>query len=88
MMLDLQHYQQMIDDLEPGETVRYNHTDCPAGEDTRRRLYLTRPHADPTWVLGYCHNCQDSARSGGKKYEQYRNKRHTPNRSWSCYYNR
>lgn len=43
-----------------GTTIRVNHTDCPAGQDTRRRLYLTRPAATPNVVLGYCHNCQES----------------------------
>lgn len=77
IMLDLQPYLPQIDEIEPGETVRINHTDCPAGEDTRRRLYLTRPHADPTWVLAYCHNCQAGAKWGNEKYSRYRNSMHT-----------
>ena len=43
--------------LTVGETLRMNHTRCTAGEDTRRRLYVTRK-ADV--LLGYCHNCQQS----------------------------
>ena len=49
--------ENYIDNLEVGETVRTNHTDCPAGEDTRQRLYITRK---PDVILGYCHNCSNS----------------------------
>ena len=42
------------DGLEVGESVRLNHVDCEAGEDTRRRLYVTRK---PDVLLAYCHNC-------------------------------
>lgn len=38
-----------------GNTVNINHEDCPAGNDTRRRLYVTiTPEGT---LLGYCHNC-------------------------------
>ena len=40
------------------ETVRYNHEECPAGTDTRRRLYITRK--DDGVIVGYCHNCGSS----------------------------
>ena len=46
------------DFLNEGETLRLNHEDCPAGEDTRRRLYITKK---PQVMLGYCHNCQSSS---------------------------
>lgn len=36
-------------------TMHYNHEDCPAGRDTRQRLYITRTN-DNT-ILAYCHNC-------------------------------
>jgi len=36
------------------------HDECPAGEDLRYRLYLTKPHGSPNVVLGYCHNCNES----------------------------
>lgn len=40
----------------PGDTIRMNHQDCPAGEDTRGRLYVTR--FENSNKLGwYCHNC-------------------------------
>ncbi len=47
-------------DVEPyipdgvGQQVHVNHTSCPAGTDTRRRLYIKREHDK---VLAYCHNC-------------------------------
>ena len=47
--------------LDVGCTTRLNHDDCSAGEDTRRRLYLTRPNNSPDIVLCYCHNCQEHA---------------------------
>jgi len=37
-------------------TFHINHPDCPAGEDTRRRLYLTEEASTGT-ILAYCHNC-------------------------------
>lgn len=40
--------------LEVGESVRVSHVDCEAGEDTRKRLYITRK---PDVLLAYCHNC-------------------------------
>ena len=55
------------DAVEVGETARYNHLDCDAGEDKRRRLYVTRK---PDILLGYCHNCGESASiyMGGDRY--------------------
>lgn len=49
--------------VEIGETSRRNHQDCPAGVDTKRRLYLTIPSDSPTTLLGYCHNCQEGTRA-------------------------
>lgn len=42
--------------LAAGEQQRFNHEDCPAGRDTRRRLYVKRTEDDRK-LLGYCHNC-------------------------------
>ena len=36
---------------------RFNHTDCSAGEDTRRRLYIRIPEDNLRVRLAYCHNC-------------------------------
>ena len=50
-------YQEECDYLSVGETTSVDHIDCPAGEDTRQRLYLTK--VDDTKVICYCHNCQN-----------------------------
>jgi len=41
-------------------TVRVNHTDCSAGTDTRRRLYITRKADHPDRLVAYCHNCGEA----------------------------
>jgi len=46
-----------VSDLPAGETWRFDHQFCEAGEDTRRRLYITKP-ASGGKLLAYCHNCQ------------------------------
>jgi hypothetical protein len=58
MAIDLHPWMSEIEDLARGESISVDHTDCEAGEDTRQRLYLTRPASTPNIVLGYCHNCQ------------------------------
>ena len=75
-MLNLRNYADVIEEIEPGQTIRIDHTDCDAGEDTRQRLYLTRTHADDTIVVGYCHNCQQGGRYTDGSYQQYRNEKH------------
>ena len=75
-MLKLSSYSNEIDDIEPGQTIRINHTECDAGEDTRQRLYLTRTHADPTVVVGYCHNCQQGGRWNDTQWSSYRELKH------------
>ena len=40
-------------------TLHVNHPDCPAGEDRKRRLYITEEAATGTRVA-YCHNCGNS----------------------------
>lgn len=37
-----------------GEQVHVNHDTCPAGVDTKRRLYIKNDH---NAVLAYCHHC-------------------------------
>ena len=53
---DIQHY---IDEctIEQGQSQRFNHEECSAGEDHRARLYITRPDNNPNQYLAYCHNC-------------------------------
>lgn len=41
--------------LASGETDHINHDDCPAGEDTKGRLYVTK--TDNGMLLAYCHHC-------------------------------
>ena len=48
-----------VDTLEAGEH-RFNHDDCPAGTDTKRRLYVLVPSDKPDQRVVYCHNCQRS----------------------------
>jgi len=73
--INLDPWQAEIDELEPGCTTRVDHFDCSAGEDTRRRLYLTRTLADPNVILAWCHNCAQSGRKYAGGYATYRNNR-------------
>ena len=75
-MLNLKNYGQEIEEIEPGQTIRLNHVDCDAGEDTRRRLYITRTHADETKVVAYCHNCQQGGIRTTANYSTYRDDKH------------
>lgn len=53
-----------------GEQHRFNHAKCPAGEDTRRRLYVKAVNPSSTWIA-YCHNCGNSGasrRASGKSF--------------------
>ncbi len=58
MEIDIPLTTQELEEIQPGETISINHKDCPAGEDTRSRLYITRPATTPDMMLAYCHNCQ------------------------------
>ncbi len=40
-----------------GLQVRVNHLDCPAGPDSKRRLYVKRPTDNINMQIAYCHNC-------------------------------
>ena len=40
--------------LRDGEQVKVNHKNCPAGEDTKKRLYIKKVYGG---VLAYCHHC-------------------------------
>ncbi len=51
-------------------TVRVNHDQCPAGQDTRRRLYVTRKEDGN--VIAYCHNCSNSGFHGsGSRFRRH-----------------
>ena len=58
-----------VNSLHRGHTMRINHEACPAGEDTRRRFYITRK---PDVLLGYCHNCQNSVTKYIAPTDRYR----------------
>jgi len=48
-------------ELAEGEQVRINHTECTAGSDTRKRLYIKNKGSH---IVAYCHNC---GLKGGKR---------------------
>ena len=77
MGIKLDYWKREIDDIQPGETIRVDHGDhCIAGEETRRRLYITRVMADPDIVVGYCHNCAEGGRYTDQEYAPYRDMKH------------
>ena len=76
MGVSIRTYKHIVDDLEVGGTVRVNHDDCPAGSDTRRRLYLTRTVANPEAIVAYCHNCQEVVYYNDGKHQPYRYAKH------------
>lgn len=78
-MIDLREWEPIHSTLQPGETCRVNHDGCPAGEDRRKRLYLTRPASSPGVVLGFCHNCQEHGTSR-TEMSRYRNFHRDDNR--------
>lgn len=57
--IDLDQYQEAVESLSQGEQINVNHKDCPAGVDTRKRLYIKRTTAGA--ILAYCHHCNSKA---------------------------
>ncbi len=59
---------------EVGEQVSINHTACPAGADTRGRLYIKREKEE--LIIAYCHNCADKGYyiQGYSNVDSYRHK--------------
>ena len=45
-------------EVEVGEQIKVNHFNCPAGHDTRQRLYIKRVGIDA--YVGHCFNCGGS----------------------------
>jgi hypothetical protein len=77
MGINLSHWQSEMEELQPGDTIRVDHgSHCTAGEETRRRLYLTRVMSDPERVVGYCHNCAEGGIYTDSGQTAYRNTRH------------
>lgn len=72
-MIDMTKWETECRSLQRGQTLRANHDGCAAGEDRKKRLYLTRPAGSPGIVLAYCHNCQEHGleRSGVAAYRDY-----------------
>lgn len=73
MPISMELWEDDCSNVERGQTLRFNHINCPAGQDTKRRLYLTRPASTPGVVLAFCHNCQESGviRDGVVRYRDY-----------------
>jgi len=40
-----------------GDQIHVNHIGCPAGTDTKRRLYIKRTHEG---LVAYCHHCNEA----------------------------
>ena len=51
-------YLSHAEDVGVGEQIHVNHTNCSAGEDTKRRLYIRR--TDDGSIVAYCHHCSQS----------------------------
>lgn len=73
MGIYINDYETEIQNLDRGETHRTNHVNCPAGQDTKQRLYITRPAGSANVVLAFCHNCQESGvrRDTIEKYRDF-----------------
>lgn len=63
-MILAREFKEMGAHLHPGEQLRIDHVDCPAGRDTKGRLYVKRKDDDT--LLAYCHNCGDYGISSSK----------------------
>jgi hypothetical protein len=64
-MIDFSQYKLTIDGLQEGDQVHVNHQLCPAGVDTKKRLYLKQ--IEDGKILGYCHHCGESGILNGQK---------------------
>lgn len=51
----------------PNDTVHLNHDGCPAGVDSKRRLYATTTE-DGSGTIFYCHHCQGKGFFRWKRY--------------------
>lgn len=59
---DLLQLHPEIERLGDGEQININHPNCPAGRDTKKRLYVK--NKDGT-LLGWCHHCRSGGGKGG-----------------------
>lgn len=61
-----------------GEQVNVNHANCPAGTDTKRRLYIKRTRKNGRdIILAYCHHCGLSGVAMGDKQKVKRSREHS-----------
>ena len=68
LLATLSQVRKHTNEVQAGETVSHNHEDCPAGEDRRHRLYITRKYEDPNRVFWYCHNCSEGGSLPDNEY--------------------
>ena len=59
----LQHNPELLR-LRDGEQTNINHINCPAGRDSKKRLYVRKKDGS---LLFFCHHCQSGAAKHGKK---------------------
>lgn len=59
---DLLHLHPEISQLSDGEQININHPNCPAGRDTKKRLYIKNKSGT---LLGWCHHCRSGGGKGG-----------------------
>jgi hypothetical protein len=57
-MIDLKHHIEGLS-WELDKQWHVNHDGCPAGTDTKKRLYVKAVDTYGKWI-GYCHHCNDS----------------------------
>jgi hypothetical protein len=76
-------YEAAYGPIAPGATVRVNHEGCLAGEDKRKRFYLTSRASGMTSggagdgaILAYCHNCGHGGVSHNTGFARYRTGTH------------
>ena len=53
-----------LNNLREDEQVNINHYNCPAGRDTKKRLYVRKRDGG---LIGFCHHCQSKGGKGGQK---------------------
>jgi len=64
MTINFKPYIDMMEELEEEEQVHLNHEDCPAGHDTKKRLYIKRTgdYNGRHNYIAYCQHCSSGGR--------------------------
>lgn len=52
----MEYLKERGNSMVSGQQIHQNHANCPAGRDTKNRLYI-KVSDDGKMVLGYCHHC-------------------------------